>query len=243
MPLFFYPMRTIQLLCVMLCTVNVYAQVDNVKLVPSGDKFVITYDLTSSEPNQKFKITAFSGHDNYASPIQHVTGAVGENIAPGKGLRIEWDARSSLPANFNGTIAIRLRGVAMPMLKQIEQSVYKKGNSIPINWTGGSKTDKMNIELVRDGKVQKVIASGIENTSSMTWKIPGSVKAGKDYTIRLTNATDPMQPSASNSFDIKPKIPLLVKLAVPVVAGVAIWAATQGGGSDDDTLPAITVKP
>jgi hypothetical protein len=76
----------------------------------SGDKVIITYDLASDDPAQKFKITAFSAHDNYTTPLQHVTGAVGENVAAGRGLRIEWDARSSLPANFNGTISVRLKG-------------------------------------------------------------------------------------------------------------------------------------
>jgi hypothetical protein len=53
-----------------------------------------------------------------------------------------------------------------------------------------------------------------------------------------------MQPSNSSAFEIKPKIPLLVKIAAPVVAGVAVWAILNGGDKGgDDNLPAITVKP
>jgi hypothetical protein len=102
----------------------------------------------------------------------------------------------------------------------------------------------MNLELMREGEVYKVIGSALENTNSFSWKIPGGVKAGKDYTIRLTDITDPMQPSVSGNFEIKPKLPMLVKIAVPVVIIGGVIAATQlGGGGGDDNLPAITVKP
>lgn len=245
-------MRTLLLLCIIACAkfTNLYSQtLENVRTAFSGDKVIITYDLTSGDPSQRFKITAFSAHDNYSAPLQHVTGAVGENVAPGRGLRIEWDARSSLPSDFNGTISVRLKGVAIPQLKGLDQSVYKKGSGIDVSWTGGGKTDKMNIELLRDGVVYKQIGSGIDNNNSFSWKIPNNVKAGKNYSIRLSDITDPMQPSTSTSFEIKPKIPLLVKLAVPVAVGAAVVIILNGGGSGptpppaDDTLPPITVKP
>ena len=239
-------MRFTLLLCIIVCTfvANSYSQVlENVKTAYSGDKVIITYDLVSDDPVLRFKISAFSAHDNYTSPLQHVTGAVGENVAPGRGLRIEWDARSSLPPNFNGTISVRLKGVAIPKIKTLEQSVYKKGNTINVAWVGGAKTDKMNLELMREGEVYKVMGSALENTNSFSWKIPSGVKAGKDYTIRLTDATDPLQPSVSSNFEIKPKIPMLVKIAVPVVIIGGVIAATQLGGGGDDNLPEITVKP
>ena len=243
-------MKYTLLLCVIILARTTQAQVlENVKTAPLGDKVIITYDLSSPDPNQKFKITAFSGHDSYVKALQHVTGAVGENVTPGRGLRIEWDARNSLPADFNGTIAVRLKGVAMPQLKPLDQSVYKKGSVVNIAWTGGGKADKMNVELIRDEKVYKVLGTQVENNNALSWKIPNNIKAGSNYSIRLTDVTDPMQPAVSSNFQIKPKIPLLVKLAVPVVVIAAIIIIppmlkdNPPGPEVNNNLPAITVKP
>ena len=235
--------RHIQLLCVVLCTLtSAYAQVDNIKLAPAGDKYVITYDLTSSDPSQKFKITAFSGHDNFTSALQHVSGAVGENVAPGKGLTIEWDHKSSLPANFNGILAIRLRAVGMLQVKPLDKSVFKKGSELLLNWSGGAKGNKVNIELLRKDNVYKMVATEVDNTNTFTWKIPKNLKGGKEYSIRLNNVTEPMQPTSTSQFEIKPKIPKAVKIAaaaVIVAGGIIIMTLPK----DDDELPGIDIKP
>lgn len=238
-------MRITLPLCVIACfaLTNAYSQtLENVKTTFNGEKVIITYDLVSDNPEKKFKVTVFSGHDNYTAPLKDVTGAVGEGISGGHGLRIEWDAKKVLPATYQD-ISVRLRAVDVPRLKNLEQSVYKKGSTVNVNWTGGHKADKMNIELLRGDKVYKVIANSAENTSRYTWKVQG-VKAGENYTIRLTDVTDPMQPTSTLPFEIKPKINKYVKIgaAVVVVAG-GIIIYNQLNKDKEEDLPAITIKP
>ena len=226
----------------MLCTFSCYAQVENIRLAPAGDKYVITYDLNSSDPTQKFKITAFSGHDNFTNALQHVAGAVGENVTPGKGLRIEWDHRATLPDNFNGVLAIRLKAVGMLQAKPLDKTVIKKGSDLLLNWSGGSKNNKITIELIRNEKVYKTLATEIENSNTFTWKLPTNLKAGKGYSIRLNNVTEAMQPASTAQFEIKPKIPKVAKIAAAavVIAGGIIIATRP---EDDDELPGIDIKP
>jgi len=220
-----------------------HAQVENFKSTASGGIVIITYDLKSADPSQKFKIAVYSSHDNYANPVSHVTGAVGENVSPGKGLRIEWDAKSSLPQDFNKETTVRLRGVAMVQAKPLEKTVYKKGGNVELAWSGGGKSDKINIELMREDAVYKTLAEGADNSNAFSWKIPKNLKAGKTYSLRLTDVTNPMQPSATSQFEIKAKIPMVVKIAAAaVVIGGGIYLATQGN-NDDDKLPGIDINP
>jgi len=103
--------------------------------------------------------------------------------------------------------------------------------------------------LIRDEKVYKVLATDAQNTNTLSWKIPNNVKGGRNYSSRLTDVTDPMQPAVSSNFQIKPKIPLLVKLAVPVIVIAAVIIIppmlkdNPPGPAENNNLPAITVKP
>jgi len=214
---------------------------ENLRPSLSGDKVIITYDLSYSDATQKFNVSLYGSHDNYTNPITPVEGNIGQNVTPGKGLRIVWDAKNS-SVNLDSEITFELRGTLKLALKPLGTTAYKKGEEVKLSWVGNGPSDKMNIELMRDNQVYKTLAEKTANTFSFTWKIPKNLKAGKDYSIRVINANIPSEVSTSELVTIKPRIPLLVKgLVVAGVVGVAIWQPWKS--EDNNELPGLTIKP
>lgn len=208
--------------------------IENLKTSVEGDRIVITYDLSYSDSNQKFRIALYSSHDNYSNSLHSITGDLGENIAPGRGKRVVWDAKNSLPSDFDSDITIKVRAskimVAAKLdLKPLAKSGYKKGQTIDVQWQGGRPTDKINIELYKDGGLQQKLGETQNSSQSYTWSVPKELK-GKGYSLQISNGTEK---SKSGDFSIKPKIPLLLIIApVAVVGGVL---AFSGGSKSKDT--------
>jgi hypothetical protein len=233
-----------------------YSQkLENLRASFDGEKMVITYDLLFADPAQKFRVTLYSSHDNYARPLSLVTGDVGESVAPGVTNRVVWDVRNSLPPNFDAEVTIKIKtskaaaaDVVKLSLKPFDKSVYKKGESVAILWVGGSSSDQVNIDLLKGSKVVKRVVEKTPNAQRYTWQIPKNEKAGKGYVLRVSSATTTTELSNSQFFVIKPRIPLIVKILPVVVIGgvVAVLAGKKGGGpANDDTeedLPG-PVKP
>ncbi len=208
--------------------------IENLKTTIDGDRVVITYDLSYIDSNQKFRIALYSSHDNYSSSLHSITGDLGENIAPGRGKRVVWDAKNSLPADFDSDITIKVKAskivVAAKLdLKPLAKSGFKKGQTMDVQWQGGRPTDKINIELYKDGGLQQKLGETQNSSQSYSWSIPKELK-GKGYSVRISDGTDQ---SKSGDFSIKPKIPLLLIIApVAVVGGVL---AFSGGSKSKDT--------
>src|ERR1700755_762821 len=80
---------------------NIHAEVIN-----GGERVMITYDITGVPVNQKFKISVYSSHNNYSAPLTQVTGDI-NNVGPGVGKRIEWNARNEMN-DYNGDITFEL---------------------------------------------------------------------------------------------------------------------------------------
>jgi hypothetical protein len=214
---------------------------ENLRPSLSGDKVIITYDLSYPDATQKFNVLLYGSHDNYTNPITPVEGNIGQNVTPGKGLRIVWDAKNS-SVNLDSEITFKLRGTLKLALKPLGATVYKKGEDVKLSWVGNGPSEKMNIDLMRGNQVYKALAEKTPNTLSYTWKIPKNLKAGKDYSIRVTNANVPNEVSTSEIVTIKPRIPLLVKgLVVAGIVGVVIWQPWKG--EENNELPGLTIKP
>ena len=215
---------------------------ENIRTSYNGEKVFITYDLNYPEITQKFNLTLYSSYDNYIKPVTGVSGSI-NGVAPGKGLRIVWDAKSVLPADFDKEVTFRLK--AAPALKltinPLEHAAYRRGKNINVGWAGGSPNDKVNIELVQKNIVYKLLAENEDNDQAFVGKIPKKLKIGKDYIVRLKNAKDTLEVSNSQPFTLKTRIPLLLK-ALPVVAAGVIILLTRPK-DNDDVLPGPPVDP
>jgi Ser-Thr-rich glycosyl-phosphatidyl-inositol-anchored membrane family len=235
--------------CLLVPLIGAGQTIENVKTSFDGEKMIITYDLNYTDPNQKFRISIYSSHDNYQKPLSLLIGDFGDNVSPGKSNTVIWDAKSSLPSDFDNNITIKLKatlagaggggGLVKLSMKPFDQGVYKKGTPIEVRWVGGNPADKLNIELYKDGALKQRIATAVDNNQHYTWAMPKNEKAGKQFIIRISSTTQPTDLSNSQFFDIKPRTPLIVKLLpiVAVVAVVAVVASGGGGGGGGGNTP------
>lgn len=229
------------LLSVFLCFVLGFSccgqTLENVNASFDGEKMVITYDLGFTDANQKFKVALYSSHDNYTTPIAFSTGDLGENVMPGKAKRVVWEVKNSLPADFDSDITLKVKAskvmpvVVKLVINPLSKTAYKKGQTVEVQWQGGKPTDKINIELYKDKELQNKLAENVSNSQSYKWAVPKTLK-GKGYSIHISNATDQ---SNSQSFTIKPKMPLLLIIAPVVVLGGVI--AFVGGSKSPEKTP------
>ena len=217
--------------------------VENVNASFEDGKVVITYDLAGSDPEQKFNLSLYGSHDYYGQPLVSVAGDIGANIAAGAGKRIEWDAAAVL-RDFKGHIIFKLKGeaVALPFVFKtpLEGSVARRGKSIHVQWKGGVRDEPVTLELLRDGqRVQTVTQT--ENNGTYIWQLPKNLKTGK-YSLSLSTPTSGVR---SQEFQVKAKIPMMLKVLPFIAIGAtAVLISGSGGGepggtgSTSDDLPA-----
>ena len=216
-------------------------KVENVRAASSGDQIIVTYDLTGTKPDQRFKVNLYSSHNNFAGPVQNVTGDVGDNVAAGKDKRISWSARNEL-VNFKGNLSFEVRAdlmvvapVTAPVTSEFkfrDAPSVKRGSVLPINWSGGTSSENVKLELMKNNVPQQTVAN-TRNTGSYSWSVPADTKAGT-YQLKITGSSGT---GVSGPFAIKNKIPMLAKVGVPVVVIIAVIAATSGGGGDKNPQP------
>ncbi len=218
-------------------------RIENVKATVVGEKVIITYDILGASEGQRFKLQLFSSHDNFSTSLSLVKGDVGANntLLPGRGKRIEWDAKTALQ-NFNGEVTFEVKGdVVSPVLSpspSVSQSPpatsssslalvspaigasVKRGKTIDIRWTGAVAGEMVKLELIKDGVTQSQIGRA-PNSGSFSWTVPKSVSKGSGYQVRLTRNANTVM---SNPFTIKNKMsPLVIALPVLAVGGGAYF--------------------
>ncbi len=235
-------MSRVLLLAIFACAfLGLNAQkVENVRAAANGEQIIITYDLTGTKPDQRFKVNLFSSHNSFAAPVQQVTGDVGENISAGKDKRIAWNARNEI-TDFKGNLSFEVRAdlitpVVAPVTEPVNPPVTssqftfrdlssaKRGGIMQINWTGGSTTENVKLELLKENVPQQTIMNS-RNTGAYSWSVPADTKPGP-YQLKITGSSGT---GVSPYFAIKHKIPTLVK-ALPIVVIAGVLAASGGGG-------------
>ena len=226
-------------------------KVENLRTTFDGEKVIVQYDLNHNNPAQVFKVTLYSSHNNYAHALTSLSGDVGEHVIPGKDRKIIWDARNSLPADFDQEITIKIKislvaaGTSTAAetgalkIRSFDRSAYKKGSTIELHWSGGKPGDKINIELLKNGEVKQKIGGNVNNTHKFAWVVPKKGEGGKGYSIRVSPAGKPAEFSSSSDFAIKPQVGLGIKALPILVAGAIIMLLPD---PPDDVLPGPT-KP
>jgi hypothetical protein len=194
--------------------------IENVRAQMQDKTVLITYDLTGNS-DQKFNISVYGSHNNYASPLRLVSGAVGEGLTAGKSKIIEWRVGEEL-VTYVGQVVFRLKGDVMagPLKLQSPSanSAVKLGKTKEIKWTGGKPSATTRIDLLQEGRVIRSIHEGT-NTGTFAWTVPKDVAKGK-YDLRLTAGSETAQ---TIPLEIKKALPLWMVLApIAVVGGVAV---------------------
>ena len=121
----------------------------------------------------------------------------------------------------------------MPFVKLqnfLTTAAYKRGKLYDVLWKPGN-ADPLNIELYKgDQRVQGSMAQ--PNNGSFTLNIPSHTAPGGDYKLKITSTRSNDEVIITPLFRIKPKVPFLLKVFVPlaVIGGGA--AAFMGGSKD-----------
>lgn len=211
---------------------SLYAQKVAVKKVElAGEKIIIYYDLEDSNPNNEYQIQLYSSQNNYTTALTHVKGDVGNEVKAGS-KKIEWSIREEL-GPYKGKLALEVRGKAYaPFLKLQNFDVnkkFKRGKSYAILWKAGS-INPIHIELYK-GSERVTGELNHPNNGSYQLSIPGKVKPGSDYRLKMTDSRNSDDVIYSGYFKVTPKVPLLLKVAPLAVVGGAVLFLKPGGGS------------
>jgi hypothetical protein len=172
----------------------------------------VNYDLEGEVPGQLFTVNLYSSTNQYTLPLEYVDGYVGEHVEAGINKFIDWDLSQELVA-FEGELAFEIRAeltftpisMAFPQTSRIS-----RGKEQLITWKGTNTRERVDIQLLRDGRKIQTIASTV-NDGQYEWEVPYSTKPGNGYSVKISS-TSSSQTDTGSEFKIHRKIPLLVKL-------------------------------
>jgi len=207
------------LVCVLAVATLSHAQKASIKKVElAGEKIIVWYDLEDSNPGTEYQIALYSSQSNFTTALTKVAGDVGAEIKPGADKKIVWNVMEEL-GPYKGRLSLEVRGRVFMAVARINSisagQKFKRGKSHLINWRPGNR-NPVTIELLKGGKS---VATELnqQNTGAFSLLIPPHSKVGKDYTIRITDASNSSDFAMSVPFTVTRKIPLAAKV-FPVVA-------------------------
>lgn len=212
--------------------------IQNLSFKVEGDKIRVTYDL-NGETFERYTITLFSSKD-FTTPLKFVSGDVGEDVVPGIGKSILWDARSEF-AEYKGPIRLKIKykiSSFQTFTEIAENSKFKRGKTQTIKWLDGPKTLTAELDLYQGTVLMEKVAlhkSGID----WTWEVNKKTKSGKGYKFKtLING----KPAFSPEFKISRKAPIAF-IIIPLVAAGTVAAILLSDSDKDDEIIELPLEP
>jgi len=208
------------------------------KIELTSENVVIHYDLIDTIKSRTYSINIYSSKDSYLAPLQRIKGDAGLEVRPGANKRITWNSKEELGPAFRGEIELEVRGKAyIPFIKfdgfQDEQ-VIKRGKPKTMIWSGGTRQNILNFTLYKkdetEGDKYIDVIPNVANSGSYDMIIPTSVKPGKGYYFMVSDSKNKDQVMKTNTFTIKRKVPLGLKV-LPIVAVGAVVYFMSGSDS------------
>lgn len=229
-------MRTLLsgILC-MLAFTSQAQRIENFRTEVKGRIIEITYDLISEEDGITFDLNLYSSLDNYTAPLKFVSGDVGEEILPGIGKKITWNAGQELQ-EFQGDVFLELRGIITPpwirILTPNRGDKVKPGKELEIRWDSDVDRD-IKIDLYRGTSFVSEITS-TPNSGSYIWLVPASAVKDSKYNLVFTSPAKRGKQESSGYFTISKGVPIWAVGGGVVVVGVVVAILTMGEDPPDD---------
>ncbi|HEY0652164.1 MAG TPA: Ser-Thr-rich GPI-anchored membrane family protein [Chryseosolibacter sp.] len=234
--------RSVSVALMVLMALQITAQTVVIKKIHlGGDKITVTYDLEDGDPNHFYRIQLFASKDNFAFPLNLVSGDVGLDIKPGVNKKIDWEIFKEY-GQYTGKLALEVRGkVFVPVARLNNSSLkssYKRGKILPLQWAPGSNTP-VHLELF-NGTEKVASELNVPNNGHFSLMVPANARPGKNYRIKITSSRSADEFVYTRFFAVKRKVPLVLK-AIPVLAvgGVLMLLIPD---NDTDPPPSNTVK-
>lgn len=204
----------------------------------AGNKVVLHYKVEDPNKENRYLVNLFTSQDNFSAALAKVSGDVGTDVTPGDDKKIIWDITNEL-GPFKGKLAFEIRArVFVPFVRLPdfdEGKVFKRGKNYPVTWTSGNLGGQVNIELFQQDK-RIWGENNIQNVGRFDWFIPTSVGRGSDYRLKFTNTRDRNEVAYTEEFTIKPRVPMVAKLGVLVLAGGGVAVALSAKTPTPDPI-------
>ena len=232
----------------------------------TGGQITLSYRLEGNS-NQLYEIRLYSNQNK--TPLQQVTGDVTTEvgserklISPGPDKQIRWNAREEMNGSKRGLkLRVEATLVINPLQIDTLANSYKRGSKVMLKWKGGILNDSLGIVLVGT----KINTTDLTNRNKwtdttlnlalkedqvkflskkhqFTIQIPDNIPQGKNYQIKITSHKAPQNATLSNSFTIKRRIPLGLKLLiVPLAAGGVLLLLPKK--AEDGEIPPPPADP
>ena len=223
-----------------------YAQrIDNLTTVLAGENIEITFDLIDDAGGQTFDVQLFSSHNNYTTPLQYVSGDIGEEVSPGTGKKVIWEAKKEL-GKYKGEIYLEIRGIVTPPFVRIltpnAGDKFKPGKSMLIQWDS-DVTGDIGIDLYRNGSKVTSVAN-TTNTGKYSWTLSKQTAKNDGYYMVFTSSAKPGKRVESQQFTVSGGVPIWAIAGIVVVGGVVgvLVSDPPGGGTETMDIP-DPIKP
>lgn len=210
------------ILLLILSSVSAFSQEVKIREVRlHGENIEIRYDLIDDRTDRSYSIQLYTSTDNFIQPMQLVEGDAGIDIPVGQNKLLVWKAKEELGV-IEASMALELKGnIYIPFidLQGLEDGmVFKRSKPFDLIWSGGRGDNVLNFELYQG---DNVIASFEErpNVGNTTMQIPGNIKPGDNYRFRISDSRNKDEIVFSNSFSVRRKIPLGVKIGAAFFIG------------------------
>ena len=224
-----------------------YAQrIDNLTTVLAGEHIEITFDLIDDAGGQTFDVQLFSSHNNYTTPLLYVSGDIGEEVSPGTGKKVIWEAKKEL-GEYKGEIYLEIRGITTPPFVRIltpnAADKFKPGKTTEIRWDS-DVTGNIRIDLYEGRNRISTIAT-TQNTGRFNWTLSKKLSKGDNYRLVFTSDSKPGKRVESEQFVVAKGVPIWLVVAGVAVVGGVVGVIVSGGEEpppDNNDIP-DPIKP
>lgn len=213
-------------------------QISNIRASELNESTIrVNYDLEGEVSGQLYRVDLYCSTDQFNLPLEYVDGYVGENVEAGINNFIDWDLSRELVA-FQGELNFEVRAeLTFTPISMVfpEGSSVRRGKQQLINWKGSNVNERVDIQLMRDGRRVGTIANTV-NDGQYEWDVPYSAKPGKGYSVKISS-TSSSQSDTGSEFTIHRKIPLLVKLIPFAIITPVVLKLTEEQPEEPRILP------
>lgn len=229
------------LLLIILLSQSMQAQtVEITNIEFSQNKVHLTYSLQDTIIGRYYSIRLYSSEDNFLNPLNEVSLEVGMEIPPGTNKKIIWDAQKELGADFDGKVALEIRGrIFVPFINMEgfeEIKTLKRKRPHNVIWTGGRPQNILNFNLYR-GEKKVMTFANIANVGHYKLELPGHVRPGKNYRFLVSDTKNSDEVVQTGTFRVKRKIPLVIKVIPAILAIGAAKYFVSSSGNTDNPIP------
>lgn len=206
-------------------------RVFNLRTELKDGKVTVIYDLEAPSDEYEFDVKLYGSHNNFSTPVKLLNGDAGSGQKPGVDKKLVWSAREEIGV-FKGTLQVELSATpklnVAPVIitEPTGGQVVRRGKSIEVKWTGGSKKEEIELQLTRGSDLHRSIEK-VPNTGNYKIKISGEEPLG-EYQVRLLSLQGEV---FSKPFEVKKPTKVLFKI-LPVVglAGVVFLLTGKSSG-------------